>query len=227
MKKEGVIDFAARGRALKDRRTAEQEADGAKPPAQIPPPPSTSEEPEGSLVHLEIPRAPLRVAPPPDRFEVPSAFPTAAPESEQSGSARSGLNLRMLSRLDLGDRGLGLNAPDLVGRDFLGLVRSPEDQTKLSRLTVIETALRGLPVRQANVGIRRNLFRTLGMDDLTEMFWTSVESYWAAQPAMYVALLDELEERGYFNIANVPPPPPTPPAAPTGRQPRRDKKRRR
>jgi hypothetical protein len=108
---------------------------------------------------------------------------------------------------------------------LLGLVQSAEDQTKYRRLVTMETALNGLFAKPANVAMRRGMIRSYGTDDLMGEFWNSTEGNWTSQPAMYTAILDELEERGFFNIADVAPPPPTPPAEPTGRRPRRGKRR--
>lgn len=224
MKKEGgpgTLDFAAHASAIKKRRAAEESAE-PRPPVDAAPDQPVSVEPGGDVVHLEIPRPPLRVLPKPDRSDAPPDLTDVLRLERLGGVASTGLSLRTLSRLDLGDHG-----SELIGRDFLGLLTTPEDRQKFDRLVVIETALDGLYVKPGNVGLRRSIIRSYGTEDLAADFWGSTESNWTQQPAMYTAILDELEERGFFNIRDVPPPPPTPPAAPTGRQPRRDKKRRR
>ena len=212
-----TIDFASRGRELQERKAREEADTETKLPAKAVPERKAVEEPAERVVHLEIPKPVLRVVPQPERFNsaLPLSLSTFEPEEP-----RSGLNLRVLSRLDVGNHGL-----DLIGRDLLGLLAGPEDRKKLDRLVMVETALRGLFVKPANVAMRRGMVRSYGTDDLTAQFWGSTESNWTQQPAMYTAIIDELEERGFFNIRNVPPPPPTLPAEPTGRRSRRSAKK--
>lgn len=126
----------------------------------------------------------------------------------------------MLSRLDTTDLDGG-------GDAYSDLAETAEDRIKYGRLVKLKTALRGFVVKSDTVALRRSIVGSYETDRLIEEFWNSTEGDWTQRPALYTAILDELEQRGFFNIRDVPPPPPAPRSEPTGRRPRRNNKTRR
>lgn len=79
-------------------------------------------------------------------------------------------------------------------------------EKKLLRLKEIESALASLRPQMgenrvaANVAMRRGIMRETGKEDLINQFWNSTEHDWSAKPSTFIALLDELEERGFFTF---------------------------
>ncbi|MEK9155043.1 MAG: hypothetical protein AAB839_00155 [Patescibacteria group bacterium] len=101
-----------------------------------------------------------------------------------------------------------------IGMDRM--VSTPEDTRKLNHLVAMEGALRSLRGQMSaakeaqNVAMRRGFMRSSGTEDLVQQFWGSESHDWSARPSTYIALLDELEERGFFDIEPPMPPDPAP-----------------
>lgn len=146
---------------------------------------------------FNIKKEPLRVLQPyPSKFR-PEEFEKRLPTFKNP----LGRDLRALAKLSNSPLGSMLQAFSATtiekGSDF---------EKKLIRLKEMESALASLRSQMsesreaANVAMRRGIMRETGKEDLINQFWNSTEHDWSAKPSTFIALLDELEERGFFTF---------------------------
>ena len=174
MAEKPPIDFVSRRRELLEKRKEENQ----NPPEEV----SQKEAPKGAevvalLVHRE-PWAPSAPAMPGD------------------------FTMRMFSR-----HNSRFGADISIFGDLIG--NTEDAQKKFTRLVELDSALDNLRTQMSarreaeNVAMRRGPMRSDGTENLEDMFWNSNEHDWAARPSTYIALLDELEERGFFALRSL------------------------
>ena len=200
MAEKPPINFLEAAKALREKRAAE------------------SQKPEEQVSQNAAPLKIAEIATPVfggNVKKLPTPPPLASRPRESFIEPRPSMpgeyNMRMFSRL--GSR---------FGDDmslFGGLVgNSAEAQRKFSHLVKMDSALQTLRTQmseareRSNVAMRRAFMREAGTEDLADQFWNSNEHDWSARPSTYIALLDELEERGFFNLSLGTDPEPEPPA---------------
>lgn len=200
MAEKPPIDFVSRARALKEAREGKEKNPEEEVSQNVIP--QGRENVVAPVFGAKLERLPTPLSPTPPRHESP-LDPTPTTPGE--------FTMRMFSRLD-----------PRFGTDvslFSGLAGSdPEAQRKFTHLAEMDSALSTLrgqmseAKERANVAMRRSFMREAGTNDLADQFWSSNEHDWSARPSTYIALLDELEERGFFNLSMGEDPEPEPPA---------------
>ena len=108
---------------------------------------------------------------------------------------------------------LAINPRSLDGHRSNNPIRTEEDRKKFTRLQEVVACLRILRAAMSvtkerqNVLLRRKTMRDAETNDLADQFWKSTERDWTQNVSIYLALLEELEARGFFDFQS----PQTPP----------------
>lgn len=199
MAEKPPINFLERARAIKEAREGEsknsvQQVSQNETASET----ETTEEPR-NLVTPIFGAKPLAFPTPRPPHESPQEHPPQESFAEPLPITPGKYSMRTFSRV--GDR---------LGHDMIRLAHlvgnTEAAQTKYSHLVKMDAALYRLRTQMskekemANVAMRRGLIRGSGTEDLVDQFWSSNEHDWSARPSTYLALLDELDERGFFTI---------------------------
>ena len=146
---------------------------------------------------FNVKKEPLRVLQP-----YPSkSYPEEIEERLPTFKNPSGDNLRTIAKLSNTPLGNILQVFSTTA-----IEKGSDFEKKLLRLKEMESALASLRPQMgesrvaANVAMRRGMMREAGREDLINQFWNSTEHNWSAKPSTFIALLDELEERGFFTF---------------------------
>lgn len=187
-----IFDLSARFQAMKNRNTPEEDPNIAEPA-----------EPEGAEIHdLAHHNFRIRGLSAEDRPSPPTPPEETVPFKPHRSN---GLSLRTFAGLG------GLMADEGLASTFDHLfAHTAEDQRKFEHIRAIEETLRSLQGIgrnfEQNVAMRRGILRSEGTEDLVTTFWSASPHVVSGKPAFFTALLDELEERGYFDVSPTRPP---------------------
>lgn len=180
MSEKKPIDFAAAAKRLREQRGSTSSRE----------PEHREFQREAEPVVVDFPNAPS--------VQVAEGDSTRVFDRRIDPAAFKDFTLRTFARL-LGVRASNEHLINTFARN------SEEEEQKYIHLVAMEKTLKELDGqilrKEQNVALRRSAMRSAGTDDLIKQFYGSNEHDWTARPSTYIALLDELEERGFFALS--------------------------